>query len=69
MIGISTAFPSAYSVTVSSPGAMRWPQNSRNGSGLVLSTFAHRRWFIGMPQLHLGIEPTKCCRPKLIHEE
>ena len=47
--GISTGLPSAYSTTVSSPGAMRWPQNSRNSSGLVLSTFAMRRGFIGMP--------------------
>jgi hypothetical protein len=41
--GISTARPSAYSTTVSSPGAMRRPQNSRNSSGLVSSTFAMRR--------------------------
>jgi hypothetical protein len=45
---ISTAVPSAYNTTVSSPGAMRWPQNPRNNSALVLSTFASRRGFIGM---------------------
>jgi hypothetical protein len=33
----------AYSVTVSSPGFARWPQNSSNSSGLVLSVFAMRR--------------------------
>jgi hypothetical protein len=37
--GISTGLPSAYSVTVSSPGEIRWPQNARSSFGLVLRMF------------------------------
>jgi hypothetical protein len=37
--GISTGLPSAFSVTISSPGEIRWPQNSRSSFSLLVRMF------------------------------